>query len=331
MNTNHVGVDDGHYAIKVTTAKGSFMCMSRGKNGRHIASTTDGSTGGLYETEGSTLTVNEHMVEPDDTRFAEYPKSALNRVLVHHALLRAGLGGKDVKIVTGLPFASYYSQNGEKNESLIAAKMKSLAKAVTAKDTVMARIIENRVSTEAVAAYIDQIMDMEGGRSDQYDDLTQTTTGVIDFGGKTTDVAVILPSNESSGATIDTSRSGTSNDGLLMLNAAVNRKLCKVFELNTISPSECETAIRTGRFNCDGKTHDVTALIDEEKEAITEILVAGIRSKINSGRELGRLIIVGGGSIVLKKQLSAIYKSAIYPDSPEFANSRGMYKMSLSM
>ncbi|WP_240533981.1 hypothetical protein [Aeromonas veronii] len=64
-----------------------------------------GRNGGFYQTEeGGAYTVNEHLQNYEDTRFKEYPKSALNRVLVHHALRQAGFGGKNVVIATGLPF-----------------------------------------------------------------------------------------------------------------------------------------------------------------------------------------------------------------------------------
>ncbi|MGK9007660.1 plasmid segregation protein ParM domain-containing protein, partial [Citrobacter europaeus] len=68
-----------------------------------------GAEEGLYKTEeGLDYTVSEYLPNADDTRFKDYPRSPLNRVLVHHALRVAGFGGKDVSIATGLPVSYYY-------------------------------------------------------------------------------------------------------------------------------------------------------------------------------------------------------------------------------
>ena len=91
----YVGVDDGHYAIKVVTESGGmFTIPSRARSGRHLISWQEQEeNGGFYQTEeGGAYTVNEHLQNYEDTRFKEYPKSALNRDLVHHALRQAGFG-----------------------------------------------------------------------------------------------------------------------------------------------------------------------------------------------------------------------------------------------
>jgi len=224
-NVNFVGVDDGHYSVKIVTDKGCFSFPSRAKQGRHVINTKE-QNAGMYETEeGRTYTVNGSITDPQETRFDEYPSSQLNRVLVHHGLVKAGLAGKKVVLATGLPFDSYYIK-GERNTPLISKKTQNLSKSVTADGVDMATVAHNMVTTEGIAAYMDQLMDMRGTPTAECKRLMSSTVGVIDIGGHTTDVAVMLPQDIDSdgGVVVDVARSGSVKIGLLMLNDMLTKK-----------------------------------------------------------------------------------------------------------
>src|SRR5581483_3928340 len=83
MTTNgkahYLGVDDGHYAIKICDEDGNtFVVPSRGRTGRHVIGWRENDPdNGFYNTEeGVSYTVHPHLSQYDDTRFKEYPKSA---------------------------------------------------------------------------------------------------------------------------------------------------------------------------------------------------------------------------------------------------------------
>lgn len=317
-----VGVDDGHYSIKLIGDNGEMITIpSRALQGRHIIQMGE-DDGSFYSTEGTSYTVNEHLQNAEDTRFNDYPRSNLNRVLVHHALRLAGYGGKDVSIATGLPVSYYYLNSGEKNEVLINSKVLSLAKAVeSAKPT--AKIVSNIVTTEAIAAYFDQLMDMDGHPSADHEELADAMVGVIDVGGKTTDCAVVHPG----GTAVDSARSGSNDNGVLKLNSAVESKLRTEFDLDNVIPRMIESAIRHGKVKISGEEKDVSAMVNEEKQKLADAIMAGVRTKIGSGKDLDFILFVGGGAIVLRDQLAAHFPHARFPDRPEFANARGMYKI----
>ena len=321
-----VGVDDGHYAIKVVLENGAtFSVPSRGKAGRHLISTAlQGDEAGLYKTEeGLDFTVHEHLQAADDTRFMAYPKSPLNRVLVHHALRHAGLGGKDVSIATGLPVSYYYLADGRRNDALITAKQENLRKGVTCGKHPMARIVRNVVTTEAIAAYFDQLIDMDGSPSAAADDMAQSMIGVVDIGGKTTDCAVIFPGGDQ----VDTDRSGSNDVGVLMLYSTVGSILQARFELDNVPPRLVEAAIRTGSVKVAGDTEDVSEVVRVEKERLAEQIMAGVRTKIGVGKDLDAVLFVGGGTIVMREQLEKYFPHCRFVESPEFANARGMFKI----
>ena len=319
-----LGVDDGHYAIKIVSDTGeTFTVPSRGALGKHVITLKGDDEGVFYDTEeGKTYTVSEHLPKFEDTRFLEYPKSELNRVLVHDALRRAGYGGRNVRITTGLPVSYYYLPNGEKNQLLIDAKITNLRRSVACGDLPLAHIIENTVTTEAVASFVDQLMDIDGTPSDDYEELTQVSVGVIDVGGKTTDCAVLLP-----GMMVDSSRSGSNDVGVLMLVEAIGAKLRAQLGLDTpLWAPSIERAMRTGMIRLYGKEQSVEGIVNEEKERLADQIMSAVRTKVGSGVDLDHVLFVGGGAIVLKEQLLKHYPHARVPEQPEFANARGMLK-----
>ena len=105
-----VGVDDGFFSIKIFTGDKSFSIPSRAAKGITLVDTGDSDSGFIFNTEGSTYTVDPNVPGALDTRTltTEYALSDVNRVLVHAALAAAGLGGEDCEIVTGLPVSNYY-------------------------------------------------------------------------------------------------------------------------------------------------------------------------------------------------------------------------------
>lgn len=321
---NVVGVDDGHYAIKIVLEDGStFAVPSRGRAGRHLIAWKDDDQG-LYRTEeGQDYTVHEHLQQADDTRFKDYPRSPLNRVLVHHALRHAGFGGKDVFIATGLPVSYYYMADGKRNDALIEAKQENLRKGVTCGNQPMANIVRNVVATEAIAAYFDQLIDMDGQPSEDYEMLGESVVGVVDIGGKTTDCAVIFPG----GNQVDTERSGSSDVGVLMLYAAVESNLRSVFDLDNVPPRLIEAAIKTGAVKIAGESQDVSAMVRKEKEHLAEQIMAGVRTRIGTGKDLDSVLFVGGGTIVMQEQLKKYFPHSRFVKQPEFSNARGMFKI----
>ncbi|ANN80827.1 ParM/StbA family protein [Bordetella flabilis] len=319
-----VGVDDGHYAIKVVLENGTtFSVPSRGRAGRHMIS-WQSDEAGLYKTEeGHDFTVHEHLEGTDDTRFADYPRSPLNRVLVHHALRKAGLSGKDVSIATGLPVSYYYLADGQRNDALIHAKQENLRKKVSSGGQPMANIVKNVVTTEAIAAYFDQLIDMDGSPSEQFETLNDSVVGVIDIGGKTTDCAVIFPG----GQQVNTERSGSNDVGVLSLYSAIESRLRSQFDLDNVPPRIIEHAIKTGTVKLSGQVEDVRELLVREKENLAEQIMAGVRTKIGSGKDLDSVLFVGGGAIVMEDQLKKYFPHHRFAKQPEFANARGMFKI----
>ncbi len=320
-----VGADDGHWGVKIYTEAGKmFTVPSRARSGRHVINVSDNDDSDFYSLEdGGTYTVNPYLTQFEDTRFKEYPKSGLNAVLVHHALYKAGFGGQSVMIETGLPVSHYYLADGTKDQALIEAKKENLRRhVVRSGGQALANIVRTEVTTEAIAAYIDLLIDDDGSPGEHAEELQQSTSGFIDIGGRTTDSVVLLP-----GQQVVMERSGSSDVGVLQLNAAVGSKLRTRFDLDQVPPLMVEKAIRDNVVRISGKEEPVGDLVLAEKEKLAEQIMASVRVKIGSGKDLEFVEFVGGGAIVMRDQLVKHFPHARFPAHPEYANARGMMKI----
>src|SRR3546814_2389553 len=105
-----VGVDDGHFAIKVTRNVGGKLVSSSIRSQAWVGRQTTASFGingtsddddCVYEVaDGEYVTVSTNSVlnKSMDTRSDDYPTSSLNRALVVHGMASAGLADSQVSV-----------------------------------------------------------------------------------------------------------------------------------------------------------------------------------------------------------------------------------------
>lgn len=316
-----VAIDDGHAEIKLALPDGRMIRIpSKARGGvqgvtafgrRSEGSEIDGG----YETEEQRFTVSDY-VDGEGTRFDDYPFSAINRVLIHHVLRVAGLGGKPVQIATGLP-VSHFFQGSLPNMTNIERKSKSIAIPVrTLSGDACADIQSSIVVPEGVAAWVDYSLDNQG----KVVANSSRPAAVVDIGGRTTDCVTVLP-----GYRIDHARSGTGNIGVLDLYEALRTRLCSKFSLNDIPQQALEEAVRTGSVFMWGKQIDVKEHVSEMKHEIGAQILREVSRRIGRAAEMEKVLFVGGGAEVFG-QLKTAFPNADSPEHPQFANARGMLK-----
>ena len=321
-NTLRVGVDDGYAMTKVALPDGrAFKIPSRARAGSSgVSAISDvGQAADLdcgYETDGARYSVADYM-EAEGTRFNEYPFSALNRVVIHHALRVAGLSGRRVEIATGLPVANYF-QDGKPDVDLIRRKIATLQVAVqTVSGASGADIVAAYVHAEGVAAWMDYALDDKG-------DLTNVDMGapaaVVDIGGRTTDCVLVLP-----GWKVDHARSGTGDIGVLKLYDAIGHRIRAKFSVDEIPTFVLERATHDKKIKLWGKDHDISELVAISKREVGDQILREVQRRIGSGHDLEKVLFVGGGAVVFDN-LQTAFPNAIVAKEPEFANARGLMK-----
>lgn len=319
-----IGVDDGYAQTKVygeCPERGmvKYKMRSSARAGRDGLGTISGLGGvSCYKTpEGDIFTVSD-SVEGESTRFDGFHTSTLNRVLVHHALLQAGFGGREIHVVTGLPIEDYFL-DGLKDEDKIAEKRKNLMRPVTSisSSIALASIRQVEVGSQAVAAWIDWILD---------DDLNerqdpQGTVAIVDIGGRTTDIAVVV-----AGASIDHAHSGTENIGVLDVYEALARALRQRYRIRERFPmAVMDRAVREKTIPLWGKDNDVADLVRDARIEVEGKLAREIQRKIGYAANLNAVLFVGGGAELFRKVAESFRNGAVVED-PEFSNARGLYK-----
>lgn len=321
-----VAIDDGfdqtklaYWAIEngVKTIKEDKI-KSRGKRGRHAISMQ--MTGvGLFSSGDDVYTIRDFM-DYEDTRTDDFPKKPLNRFLVHAGLSKIGItNDQKVAVVTGLPLTTYMPAMGEINTRLIEQKRENILTPVTVgiNKAPSAKIVYHGVYPEAIAGLADYLIDNNGKPRAGLD--FNVVRMVLDIGGRTTDMAIILPGNEI--AKIETIDFGVSHmrDHLRML---IENKM--ELTLDSISLDE---ALKTKTAFLFGTQEDFT---EEWNQSVSMVLrdifesASELRKKYPSIREM---ICFGGGAALCEGLIKEKYKEVKMAENPDGANARGYLKL----
>ena len=316
----HVGVDDGYRETKIAWMENGALrtlkIPSRVQVGAFGVSDLDGTLSG-YETEEETYSVGDFR-EGEETRFSGYPTSPLVRVLVHHALVLAGFSGKDVTIATGLPPRDAFLPDGRKNADLIRRKIDRFALPVRLRSGgAPARVAEHRVCTQGIGALIDFLFDGRELRT------LSGPVGVVDIGGRTTDVAVVM--NGEKGLTIDHRRSGSENAGVLDILDDLSRLIRTKERIDEISLSALERALATGTIRLFGGNRDVSDLVTAARKRTSERVSRFAEVRLGDAADLETILFAGGGALALPDLLKRYPQAGTVPD-PQYANARGFLK-----
>jgi plasmid segregation protein ParM len=94
-----------------------------------------------------------------------------------------------------------------------------------------------------------------------------------------------------------------------------------------LSSVQVEKAVMTGVLRVFGKDNDCSAIIDHEKEVLADQIIVATKRKMRDAADLEKVYFVGGGSLLLHKQLRDLFPHAEFVSDPQFSNARGMYKI----
>lgn len=322
----HVGCDDGHSEIKIVLPDGTrFKMPSHAQAGKVQEITFDEGTRRAYgyiTEDGPYVTGNIDVAEP--TNFNDYPFSAMNRVLVHHALLSAGLTkGNDVKICTGLPLKRYFLGTTE-NSKIIERKEKSLLKKdiVSLQKDLLPNITEHTVFAEGLTAWLDHVstFDQKKKAVSIDKDLSKTPIAIIDIGGRTTDIAVVKDFN------LESNTSATIDAGMLDIFQAIRSVAYETFDEIQLHEDQLKEALTTNSVTLWGKQHDVSEIVTEAKTIVASKIKSTAKQCLGSGGHVHKVIFVGGSSAALRQQLDGWFVNQEFTNDPAFANARGMLK-----
>ena len=329
-----LGLDDGYAYTKIALPDGRLAAIpSRARIGQSGVTWIREEQQRIFEYETAGTIYSVGAVDGEPTRFEGYPNSGLNRVIVQHALQQAGLFGRSVHMVSGLPVAAFYRNDGQRRQKAIQSKRDSLKVGVqpvsilghSRKPLLQASVAFHEVIPEALAAWYDHawydhvIVTLDDGVTLDADRLS-APVAIVDIGGRTTDYVVVQDQG------VVHSSSGSLTRGMLNVQTQVANGIQEQFDLDSLGEQRLAQAVETHCLRLHGKDHDVSALVGAAKRELVERLYTETRRQLGLGAELDCILFVGGGSAALAVDIANWFPNQRIADHAAFANARGMLK-----
>ena len=322
MSPIQVGLDDGYAFTKVALPDGRLIAIpSRARVGKSGVTWINDGTQRIFEYETDSAVYSVGAVDAAPTHFEGYPTSGLNRVIVQHALQEAGLAGRSIHAIAGLPVSAFYNKNGEQRRDTIEKKRLSLKQGVQPKmERLPAAIAFVDVIPEALAAWYDDVIITKGGDVILDEQRLSVPIAIVDIGGRTTDYVVVKDQG------VIHASSGSLRGGMLDVKQHVANCIQERFDLENVGEQLVSHAVERCVVRLHGKDHDVAELVDTAKRELVERLYAETRRQLGLGAELDRVLFVGGGTMALVDHIADWFPHQAIAEHPAFANARGMLK-----
>jgi len=321
-----VAIDDGLAQMKLVgeMQDGSIKTMKIPTAIRSASSggviDLSGDLVGMYETEEGSRFVCSADLPGEETRHPDFHVSQIDRVLTRHTLIEAGYTSTDlVELLTALPVDEYFV-SGQVNRARIERKMDNLRRGVSiiGGSANMPVVSEARVGCQAIAAFFDYTLTEEGNSRIG---VAPDSVAVVDIGGSTTDIAVVLR-----GKTIDQGSSGALRRGVLDVHAAFLAGLTKQLGFTPrLSPAAMDRAVRTGKIVLFREEKDVSDILREAVADVGSQIMREVERKIGNAATMDAVIFVGGGAGLFRDVVKN-WRGVEIPADPEFANARGLLK-----
>ncbi|WP_279157281.1 plasmid segregation protein ParM domain-containing protein [Obesumbacterium proteus] len=265
-----------------------------------------------YELDGKKYTYDEVSNLAINTTHIEYQYSDANVLAVHNALLNSGLEPQPVSLTVTLPISEFYTPECQKNELNIQRKIDNLMRPVTLNKGQTFTIEHIDVMPESLPAVFAQLVKDKVGPFEK--------SLVIDLGGTTLDVGVIVGQFEDVSAI-----HGNANIGVSMVTQAALSAL-KMASSDT-SPMVADELIKDRNnpefvsqvVNDESK---IPLVIDTIESAIAK-LGERVVDELAEFRHVNRVYIVGGGASLIAPAVKAAWhhlgQKVVMMDNPQMA------------
>lgn len=241
-----------------------------------------------YELDGTKYTYDEVSSEAINTTHIEYQYSDANVLAVHHALLNSGLKPQSVSLTVTLPISEFYTSECQKNTLNIQRKTDNLLRSVTLNKGDSFTITHVDVMPESLPAVFAQLVNDNVGPFEK--------SLVIDLGGTTLDVGVIVGQFEDVSAI-----HGNSSIGVSMVTQATLSAL-------RMASSDTSPMVADELIKRRAEPDFVRQVINDESRISlvmdtidTAIIQLGKRvvDELSDFRHVNRVYIVGGGATLI--------------------------------
>lgn len=220
----------------------------------------------------------------------------------------------DLTLVTGLPVAFYQADRDRLQDRFLAAHTAQREK----RSRQRFNVTTCRVIPQPFGALLAEALDDRGKVCDH--DLAAGTVGVIDTGGKTTNLLSVSRLSEVSRETASVSA------GAWDAVRRVRRHLEDHAPNLELRDHQVVDAIRARQTTYYGDVVDLTGVVDDVVERLAEQVIAQATQIWNGAAHLKAILVAGGGAHLLGPHICAHFRHARIVAEPVFANALGYWK-----
>jgi len=222
--------------------------------------------------------------------------------------------GPELRIVTGLPVAFYAEDTPLLKERFLGEHTANRE----GRNAQRFKVVDCRVIPQPFGALLSVALNNAGAVVDN--DLTGSV-GVIDIGGKTTNLLSVNRLKETKKETISV------NLGAWDIVRAIRDYLSENYPDRDLRDHQIINAIITRKMKYYGETVDLTSVVEDTLQPMARQIIAQATQLWNGGAGLDAVLVAGGGAHLFGAAIKAHFKHARLIDNPVFANVTGYWKL----
>lgn len=241
---------------------------------------------------------------------------------VYHALALAAFSeltaGTKVKVsvVTGLPLAFFEDRGAVRNWLLGIHKINREGRVGQVIEVASCHVIP-----QPFGAILAETLDVRGKIVNQ--DLATGTVGLIDIGGKTTNLLAVHKLSEIARET------GSVAVGALDAVKAFQDFVNHHYPGLDLRPHQIISAIVNRTIRYYGRQVDLSRVVEDILEPLAAQVLAEATRLWGNGAKLDAILIAGGGGLLLGNYIRKHFRHARLVSDPVFANAIGFYKFAV--
>ena len=327
----NIGLDIGYSSVKCKHKRGMFRALS-------VIGSEDRSRFGAGKTEENCITTRYGRFMIGDSAVVQsravmrredrnWIESEVYYNLFVYAIARAIRACEskdtDINLVTGLPVAYFAVDNSKVISVMMGENGGGVHEYTLGDDKPSSFTVKSvRVIPQPFGTVFFFALDDEGLLVPS---LSTGRTGVIDIGGKTTNILSVVDLSE-------LTREATSiNIGGWDMTRALSDILVEEFPALEMRDQELEQVIVSGEVTYFGKKHDVSETVARIAKGIAAQISGEITQVWGNVASFDRIFIAGGGANLVGSALTRELPQALVIKNPVLANSIGYYKYCMFM
>ena len=234
------------------------------------------------------------------------------KTLFYSALAKLPVG--NINLVTGLPIAFY--NDAEKLLNLVNGKHN-----FTVNGAEVEYNVENvDVIPQPFGSLFSVVLSRKGKVKDSK--LAEGVVGVVDCGGKTTNILTVSRMAEVAKDTASV------NVGGWDIMRAVKDRLTNEYPDIPLRDHQIINAIINKSIHYFGNDVDISNLVSEIVDPLADTIIAQCGQLWGTGAGLDSVLISGGGALLMSDRLLSHFPHGVVVDDPVFANAIGYWKYS---